>query len=178
MLEIEQKYRLRDMAATRRRLADLNFRLSAEEDQVDWYLRHPSRDFAASGEALRIRQVNQELRVTYKGKKHDAAVKIRPEIELPLGGSTDEWLRLWKLLGFEVVRDVRKHRDVFVHAENNDLCVAVDVVEQLGDFAEIELLWPEDGDTSAAIEAIQSLATKLQLDQPEHRSYLRQLLGD
>ena len=178
MLEIEQKYRIAAADVLKAKLAELKFTLSAREEHVDWYLRHPSRDFAASGEALRVRQVNGQLRVTYKGKRHDAAVKIRPEIELPLGGSLDDWLQLWRLLGFEPVRDVRKRREVFVHPDNVKLVVAVDVVEGLGEFAELELLWPEQDDSSAAVEAIQALAARLELTHPEPRSYLRQLLGE
>ena len=50
-------------------------------EQVDTYFSHPARDFAATDEALRIRSIDQENFVTYKGPKLDATTKTRREID-------------------------------------------------------------------------------------------------
>ena len=176
MLEIEQKYRLANADALESLLLRAGFVLADDQSQVDTYLRHPCRDFSVSGEALRLRQVNDETVVTYKGKRHDAVVKIRPEIELPVGGRCEDWLRMWQQLGFEVAEVVRKRRRVYYSGDLPELNVAVDRVEGLGDFAELEILLSEHVSSGEAIRTITALADRLALREVEPRSYLRQIL--
>ena len=52
--------------------------------QIDCYYAHPVRDFAASDEALRLRQVGENNYITYKGPKLDTTTKTRREIEISL----------------------------------------------------------------------------------------------
>src|ERR1043165_5986993 len=83
--EVEQKFPLTSPAAIEQKLLQLAARESDRVEQIDAYFNHPSRDFAQTDEALRIRQVGQQNFITYKGPKVDATTKTRREIELPLG---------------------------------------------------------------------------------------------
>ena len=84
--------------------------------QSDRYFAHPSRDFARTDEALRIRTVGASSFVTYKGPKIDVTTKTRRELELPLDpGDADgsQFAELLTALGFTPVAVVRKQRCPF-----------------------------------------------------------------
>ena len=55
-----------------------------EHVEADHYHNAPDRDFAHTGEAFRLRRVGPASCLTYKGPRQDSAVKVRPEIEVPL----------------------------------------------------------------------------------------------
>jgi adenylate cyclase class 2 len=146
--------------------------------QVDTYWRHPCRDFRATDEAFRIRQIDQDAVVTYKGARLPGGMKTRPEVELPLAeGTVEGWQTILKSLGFEVARQVSKTRRTWrvVHL-NQTFTLARDEVDQLGCFVEIELLVDSLEDLPMAEQQIASLASLLGLDQPVTRSYLGMLL--
>ena len=82
--EVEQKFPVADMRAIREGLAALGAEVAAPQEEVDLYFAHPVRDFAATDEALRLRQKGPQNRITYKGPKIDTTTKTRREIELPL----------------------------------------------------------------------------------------------
>ena len=185
MLEVEQKYRIANPQDMLARLQICGFKLEDTQLQIDTYLRHPARDFATTGEALRLRSVakidnneavSKELLVTYKGARQRGAVKIRPEIELPLGGPLEQWLSLWSNLGFTIADTVRKFRRTFVSPLALLPSVAFDSVETLGYFVELESIVPDDADPAIATEQIELLAERLELTDIETRSYLRQIL--
>ena len=69
MLEAEIKLMLDDATRERllARLESRGARLLGESRQCDEYFAHPSRDFARTDEALRLREVDGALRITYKG---------------------------------------------------------------------------------------------------------------
>ncbi|MEQ1826458.1 MAG: CYTH domain-containing protein, partial [Pirellula sp.] len=87
-LEAECKYRARDLAVTRQALIALSAEFVCREEQCDTYLRHPSRNFRETDEALRIREIDGKPFVTYKGPRLAGPIRIRPEIELPLAPGT------------------------------------------------------------------------------------------
>ncbi len=176
MFEIEQKFRLENRHETIAKLSSLGFEISHEEPHIDTYLRHPARDFATSGEALRVRRVGEKMMVTYKGPKLAGPVKIRPEIELPIDGAFEDWLQFWQHLSFTIAEQVRKVRLVMKSQQYPSVTIAVDSVERLGDFVEIEILLPENEDRAAAVKTIEVLALQIGLQQVEPRSYLRQIL--
>ena len=77
---------------------------------------HPSRDFARTNEAFRLRRIGEENRITYKGPKHEGPTKTREEIEITLAPGEpafDQLLRLFENLGFRVVATIRKTRTTF-----------------------------------------------------------------
>lgn len=183
MLEVELKYRISSHDRTLQGLRDLAATETGMVEQVDAYFAHPCRDFAETDEALRIRRVGERNCITYKGPKLDATTKTRREIELALPGSApaaDEFADLLVALGFRPVATVRKTRTTFALTwRGRSVEVALDEVDQLGAFVEIETSSPEpapESELDSAREAITSLAARLGLAEGERRSYLEMLL--
>ncbi|WP_337176625.1 class IV adenylate cyclase [Paludisphaera sp.] len=175
--EVEVKYRGVDHDALRRALTALGAVGRATVEEEDSYLNHPARDFAATGEAFRIRRVGDDNRVTYKGPKEAGPTKTREEIEVPFAPGPDQFDRISRLLdrlGFRRVAVVRKHRTPFaLTLDGRPLEITLDSAEGLGDFAEVETLAADRDDLPAAQQAVLKLAETLGLTNVEPRSYLR-----
>src|SRR5207253_2313519 len=106
--EVEQKVRFSDLRAIDEKLRQLGAAEGPAIVQIDCYFRHPSRDFAQTDEALRIRTVGNEHWITYKGPKIDLETKTRRELELPIGAgqqTIDGFTELLEALGFSSVRE-------------------------------------------------------------------------
>jgi adenylate cyclase class 2 len=180
MLEIEQKFADADFVELERRLTALGARAGKALQEADQYLNAPDRDFASTGEAFRLRRVGTSGMLTYKGPKLPDAVKVRVELEVPLAeGDTpaDDCLTLLKNLGYRPVAVVRKQRRQF-HLERSGfaMTVCLDDVAEVGRFAEVEVLAPEDHVTAASA-AVTELASVLGLTRIERSSYLGLLLA-
>ncbi len=134
MLEREVKAALSDDALERLRHLDLS-RID-RQIQVDTYYRHPSIDFVANDEALRIRRSDDKTIVTYKGPRLSRDTKMREEHELVVNDA-NEARAIFQRLGFIEVATVEKTRQRF---EQKGLCVMIDDVRDLGRFIEVEVL--------------------------------------
>jgi adenylate cyclase class 2 len=180
MLEIEQKYADADFADLERRLCALGARPGPPREEADQYLNAPDRDFAATGEAFRLRRVGPAGQLTYKGPKQPNAVKVRVELEVPLAVGdqpADDCLALLKNLGYRPVAVVRKQRRPFsLHRDGFEVTVCLDEVDGVGRYAEVEVLAPDD-QVAAAGRAVTDLAAELGLTAVERRSYLNLLLS-
>jgi len=200
--EVEQKYPLADVAAVEAALARLGATWHATVEQVDRYFNHPSRDFAATDEALRLRRTGAALAITWKGPRLDATAKTRRELELPLAeaavpaaavpeaavpaaalvqaavpATLDSWTELLEALGFRPVREVAKQRQLATVAwQGAAIVVALDHVAGLGNFLELELQADAAGIAVAAAR-IESLARELGCTAAERRSYLEMLIA-
>jgi adenylate cyclase class 2 len=190
--EVEQKYPVADVKAIEDRLGRLGASWHGTAEQVDRYFNHPSRDFAVTDEALRLRSTAAGVAITWKGPRLDATAKTRREIELPLATAAvpaaaeapsavpamlDHWTELLEALGFRRVREVAKRRRLATVAwEGAAIEVALDHVADLGDFMELELQADAAGITAAAAR-IESLARELGCSNAEPRSYLEMLLA-
>jgi len=177
MLEAEVKIRL-DAARKERLLASLQAMgalLIGEHRQEDEYFAHPSRDFLASDEALRLRESGGRLRITYKGPKLDPPRKTREEIEFALETDRENAADLLDRLGFRAIARVRKLRREHRLPDEPPTVVCVDEVEGLGSFCEIEV---EAESVEAGRARLASRLVKLGLDDlpPIAESYL-ELLG-
>ena len=143
--EVELKFPLADAADITLQLLALGAARGRVLEQYDLYFRHPSRDFRQTHEALRIRRSGTETFITYKGPVVDARTKTRHEVEIPFGREPADFERLRDLfttLGFEAVRPVEKTRGPLYHLNwsGRDLELAVDSIDGLGTFLEIESL--------------------------------------
>jgi adenylate cyclase class 2 len=179
MLEVEQKFRVADLAAIEAILADRGIKLGDPQPHVDRYFNHPSRDFAETDEALRIRQVGELNYVTYKGPKLDRTTKTRREIEIPVAtgaAAANGFAAILIELGFRPVAEVRKfRRKATVERSGYTIEVVLDEVEQVGVFVELECSADQDYMDSAKA-AIASLAAELGLMHNERKSYLELFL--
>jgi len=177
--EVEQKHRVNDAAALVARLAERGVKIGSPVEQADQYFAHPSRDFAQTDEALRIRTAGGESFVTYKGPKLDTATKTRRELELPLDiedADGSRFAELLRALGFRHVAVVRKKRRPFQIKHNGrEVEGALDDVEQVGTFVELELV-ADDASLDEAKHIVAGLAADLNLGPSERRSYLELLL--
>jgi len=178
--EIEVKYHSVDHSRLVSLLSQLGAEPTSDDEQEDSYLNHPARDFAQSHEAFRIRRIGSQNRITYKGPRRPGPTKTREEIEIGFTDGPDAFQDLSNLfvnLGFRHVATVTKRRRSFhVIHEGIEIEVGLDHVEDLGDFAEVEAIAPDDAEIPAAQGAILGLARLLGLTEVEPRSYLRMVL--
>lgn len=177
--EVEQKFWVDDLALLRRQLVERGVVLDPPLEESDHYFAHPARNFAETDEALRIRNKQGKVFLTYKGPKLDLPTKTRHEIELPLGEGEPvaiQWRGLLETLGFRPVAEVRKRREKgrIPHADRV-VEISLDDVVGLGTFAELEVIVAAD-DLAQAQTVIISLAGLLGLSKVERRSYLGLLL--
>lgn len=177
-LEVEQKYRVASHEVVLECLCSMNAIELPHEKHCDTYLKHPSRDFAMTGEALRIREINDSAVITYKGARLEGIIKIRPEIEIPLVDQSQfAWMQIWMSLGFHEVAKIQKRRRSFELAyETISVIVALDDVTHLGKFVEIESIVHDRTLLPSIQDRIVEVARQLKVDEIEPRSYLRQLL--
>lgn len=172
--EVEQKYRVADHRSSMEILLGLGGKFVGEERQEDTYFRHPCRDFRATDEALRIRAINDDAVVTYKGPRIPGPVKTRPETELPLAVDTKEqWISIFVSLGFVVAAKIAKVRQVYSLSWSDlPFTIAFDKVEGIGMFVEVETLVHDLEHREETQRKIQALASSLGLESVESRSYL------
>ena len=101
-------------------------------------------------------------------------------MELPLAAGdagAAEFADLLEALGFRPVTEVRKRRrNGQISWQGRLVELAVDEVDEVGSFAELEIL-AEAADVEAAKACLASLARELDLIDGERRSYLELLLA-
>lgn len=180
-IEVEAKYALTGTTTEwSERLVALGAHPGPPVRQSDEYFQHPARDFVATGEAFRIRTVGEWNALTYKGPLLDPLTKSREELEVAFAAGHEEALRMRTLLmslGFVPGGTVQKTRTTFgLSHGGRELTVAVDEVDGLGLYLEIETIAPEH-DWHPARDGLLALASELGLASSERRSYLELLAG-
>ncbi len=172
--EIELKAYAKNLNGIKETILGMGAKPLWQGEQIDTYYKHPSRNFAATDEALRVREQEGTTLLTYKGPKLDAISKTREEIEVQIedGNAIKELL---KKLGFTEAGRVRKHREK-LRLDEFEFCL--DKVDNLGEFVEIEALLPSE-DSNVRVDAMRNsmLETleRLGLKEKERRSYLELL---
>ena len=179
-IEVELKFPLDAAPPTAEdlssRLVELGAAALPPRRQRDCYYAHPQRDFAVTDEALRIRDDQGRIFLTYKGPLLDPLAKTRRELETGLE-SAEVAAEIFEMLGFRPVRVVAKHRRPF-HLTWQEVAVeaVIDEVDDLGTFVELETITDEAGH-EAARDQLLALASNLGLEHGERRSYLGLLLA-
>lgn len=169
MLEIEAKAAIENKEEIKQRILEAGGKYIRVETQSDIYFAHPSRDFMKTDEALRIREAGNEYTLTYKGPKLDKLTKTREEIEIKLDDPAP-MAGVLKMLGFMEVAPVVKTRS---HYTLGDYQVALDEVEGLGHFIEIEK-HADSYKPEELVELLKSLG--VEESKMERRSYLELLI--
>ena len=172
LLEIEIKSYCDDHDAVIKKLNALGARHGGIRKERDLYLNHPSRDFRETGEALRLRQVDDDnVILTYKGPRLSTVAKTRREEEVAVA-DFESMLMICTLLGFTPSGTVVKEREIFI-LDDVDICI--DRVEGIGNFVELEM----KGTDHERIESeLFHLANELGLNRFERKSYLELKYGD
>lgn len=176
---VEVELKLRAEPGLLARLQALGLRFGPSVVQDDVFLRHPARDFVARDEVLRVRREGHAWRLTYKGPRQAgtgaAAGKAREEIEVPVAADPRPLLLA---LGFTEGPAVHKRRR---SADWDGVALALDEVEGLGTFLELEVVVEGDGskdhDVAAARAKVEAAARRLGLDpaRQERRAYVEML---
>lgn len=169
-MEVESKYRSPGNDKVEKALGKLGAELVREEETEDIYFQHPGRDFGKTDEALRLRKGEGASELTYKGPRMKLDhTKAREEVTL----RTDDPLaaqRIVERLGFKEFMSVRKRRKNFKY---DKIWIAVDVVDGLGEFVELELITEEPRRAEALIEQMRA---ELSLTDFEPKTYLELIL--
>jgi adenylate cyclase, class 2 len=198
-IEVEQKFRLSDVAELERELARLGAKECALERHSDTYYRHPSRDFAQTREALRIRRIITEraaagegvtvetvtpeasTRVTYKGPYQPHGVKARPELEWRIDPCDPDGKNMARLLGYlglsEILTVHKVRRSFQLDQQGKQLVITIDDTRERGMFAEIETIAASEEEGEACRQLVTSFAEQLGLREAEQRSYLQMALS-
>jgi len=165
MLEIEIKAYCDDHHAVIEKAVVLGARHGRSVREKDLYLNHPGRDFRKTDEALRLRQVDSAVVLTYKGPKLGTGTKTRREVEVAVD-DFEKTLEILKLLGFIPSGTVEKERDIY---KLGDIEICIDRVDGVGNFVELELMGT---DRERVEQELFSLAGELGLSRFETKSYL------
>jgi adenylate cyclase class 2 len=170
-MEVESKYHSPGNDKVEKALSKLGAELVCEEETEDVYFQHPHRDFGETDEALRLRKRDGVSELTYKGPRMRLEhTKAREEVTL----RTDDPLtaqRIVERLGFKEFMSVRKKRKNFKY---DKIRIAVDAVDGLGEFIELELITEEPKRAEALIE---QMRVELALTDLEPKTYLELILG-
>lgn len=175
MFEVEVKARVEDLGSIESRILELGAVFQEEIHQSDTYFQHPTRDFAQTDEALRIRVTDKKNYLTYKGAKLDSISKTREELEIEV----QEPLKLAELLtkiGLTPTKKVVKSRKSYSY---DDITISIDNVDELGAFIELELAVSDETQIPPARNRLFSFFKQLKISSRnfERRSYLELLLG-
>jgi len=168
-MEIEVKAPLSDPGGVERKVIELGGRDFGSMVQVDEYYAHPSRDFAITDEALRLRTENDLTMITYKGPKLDEETKTREEFEVSVANRAN-MASILDRLGFKPVIRISKRRHVY---GLKGIAVCFDSVAELGDFIELEV---DSENVEQGKQAIFSLMKEIGISGSERRSYLELLM--
>ena len=106
MQEIEQKFSAADFPRLEKELQRLGALAPKRHSETDRYFNAPDRDFARTGEAFRLRSIDDQNVFTYKGPKRKGPVKVRRELEIALPPGPDavaQYVELLGLLGYRFV---------------------------------------------------------------------------
>lgn len=171
MYEIEIKAYCDDITKVETAAQQIGAQSGADHYQRDIYFNHPARDFRESDEVFRIRQVDEEYHITYKGPKLSSKTKTRKEYEVAVG-DFETTRNIVESLGFVESGIVEKKRKEYF---SGGITICLDRVTGLGNFVELEKIGEDVEKTETELFA---LAEKLGLKRFESRSYLNLLMGE
>jgi adenylate cyclase class 2 len=173
MLEIELKVRISSLEPVRQQLHRLNAQFYGRIHEHDVYYNAPHRDFGITDEAIRVRYTNDSAVVTYKGAKiKTSGLKAREELNTAVE-SGEVLERILDRLGFKKTAEVNKWRENY---KLGNMAISLDNVDELGTFAEIEIM--ADDDNSDATAQIQKISKEMGIQgEPILASYLELLLS-
>lgn len=158
VIEVETKIIVSNLPEIADRLRSLGASYLGGSFQHDTYLNAPHCDYAKTDEALRVRETKSGTEITYKGpKQQKSGSKARTEITLSVASAEDA-IRLLTAAGFHVSEIVKKEREEYSY---DGTTIALDRVEGLGTYIEIEVLTDED--IPAANRKIESVKKELNI---------------
>lgn len=134
VIEVELKLLCSDPESVVTKLQEIGAEKLNTESNMDIYFNHPNRDFKDTDEALRIREIDSQVELTYKGPKLDSKSKTREEITIKV--DSIEVKDIFYRLNFPVGGVVHKKR---ANWEYDGVKITMDQVEGLGNYVELEI---------------------------------------
>ena len=186
MIEVEIKLPLRRQEKTEERdritvvLCSMGFRKAARFRQRDTYFDNAAGEIRGGGKALRIRETEDLMKgvvtaeLNFKGPRMDQVSMTRQELETEVG-QAETGRRILAALGFSpVLPEVVKERTEY---RRKEITAALDRVEGLGDFLELEILADEETENGKVLQKLEELLGELgyQMGDTVTRSYLSML---
>jgi adenylate cyclase class 2 len=178
MIEVEIKCRINNPEEVAEKLIqEFNAKMVKTVFQKDFYLQHPSRNFEETDEAIRIRDSDEGVQLTYKGPKIDALSKTREELCVNVD-NFETTLKIFERVGFLPIAWVVKSRIIF-QLEGN-IIASIDKVQDLGNFIELESEVEDYNQVETKRENLFSILDKLGLsrENTERRSYLELIMSE
>lgn len=178
-IEVEFKFPVGSLDDIRQQFVELGATEHSLETQEDEYINDPLRDFKKMDIALRVRRIDENYWLTFKGPNLDATAKIRTEIETQLVNqqAAEELKATFLGIGFYSVALVSKKRETLTLVWDHQIVeVCLDDVAEVGTFVELEIVVEAAAEVDAAKSVLQSLADKLELKDATRTSYLEMLL--
>lgn len=178
MIEFEMKFQISDFENIRIILLENSGRKLKIENQHDLYFNHPTRDFAQTDEALRLRFIENKVELTYKGPKISKSSKSRLEINSQLMDTNV--IEILKYLGFKKSGEVYKKREIWeLNNLDRSVTVSLDTIKGLGKFVELEIIGNSEVEYQETLGKIKQIATMLNLkvDDQIRISYLELLMS-
>jgi len=173
MLEIELKVRVDSLDLIRQNLLARHAEFLGKQHEHDIYYNAPHRDFGSTDEALRVRYTDGPALVTYKGKKiPELGLKAREELNTAVE-SGEVFEQILSRLGFTKTAEVNKWRENY---RLESASFALDTVDGLGTFAEIEIMAEKNGE-DATVKIIKFAKEMGISGEPILASYLELLLA-
>ena len=186
MIEVEIKLPLRRQEKTEETgriaevLCSMGFRKAARFRQRDTYFDNEAGEIRGGGKALRIRETEDLMKgivtaeLNFKGPRMDQVSMTRQELETEVG-QAETGRRILAALGFSpVLPEVVKERTEY---RREEITAALDRVEGLGDFLELEILADEETENGKVLQKLEELLGELgyQMGDTVTRSYLSML---
>ena len=186
MIEVEIKLPLRRQEKTEETgriaevLCSMGFRKAARFRQRDTYFDNEAGEIRGGGKALRIRETEDLMKgivtaeLNFKGPRMDQVSMTRQELETEVG-QAETGRRILAALGFPpVLPEVVKERTEY---RRKEITAALDRVEGLGDFLELEILADEETENGKVLQKLEELLGELgyQMGDTVTRSYLSML---
>ena len=161
-------------------LCSMGFRKAARFRQRDTYFDNEAGEIRGGGKALRIRETEDLMKgvvtaeLNFKGPRMDQVSMTRQELETEVG-QAETGRRILAALGFSpVLPEVVKERTEY---RRKEITAALDRVEGLGDFLELEILADEETENGKVLQKLEELLGELgyQMGDTVTRSYLSML---
>ena len=186
MIEVEIKLPLRRQEKTEETgriaevLCSMGFRKAARFRQRDTYFDNEAGEIRGGGKALRIRETEDLMKgivtaeLNFKGPRMDQVSMTRQELETEVG-QAETGRRILAALGFSpVLPEVVKERTEY---RREEITAALDRVEGLGDFLELEIMADEETEDGKVLQKLEELLGELgyQMGDTVTRSYLSML---
>jgi|SRR3989344_3785702 len=165
MIEVERKFRIdsNKKASLIRKLTKFSEKIATVHQVDTVFLRNSEsfEGFKRGDPVVRVRIENNKATLTYKRALNDQGDAVEHEMLIDPPGAGEEIL---KEVGFKLVTKISKERTNY---KSGDISIAVDKVQSLGVFLEIETLCASEQELPSAQVKIMNKAKELGLNESD-----------